>query len=50
MVETQLLRSAQIAALLQEHDRTIVRWVRQRHLRGFKLGKGGFPLRTFAHS
>ena len=38
MAETQLLRSAQIVALLQEHHRAVVRWLRQDHPRGFKLG------------
>ncbi len=39
MAEEKLLTPPQVADLLQIHERTVTRWLRDRYLRGFKLGK-----------
>ncbi len=39
MAEKKLLTPAQVAERLQNHERTVTRWLRDGYLRGFKLGK-----------
>ncbi len=39
MAEEKLLTPPQVAGLLQIHERTVTRWLRDHYLRGFKLGK-----------
>ncbi len=39
MAAKTLLTPAQIAERLQVNERTITQWLRNRHLRGFKIGK-----------
>ena len=39
MAEELLLTPPQVAGLLQIHERTVTRWLRDHYLRGFKLGK-----------
>jgi len=36
---SNILRPAQVAAVLQVEERTVTRWLRDGYLRGFKLGK-----------
>jgi excisionase family DNA binding protein len=38
-VTRNILRAAQVAAVLQVEERTVTRWLRDGYLRGFKLGK-----------
>jgi excisionase family DNA binding protein len=39
MAEEKLLTPPQVAGLLQIHERTVTRWLRNGYLRGFKIGK-----------
>ena len=38
MTQNRLLTSAQVAASLQISEQTVIRWLRQGQLRGFRLG------------
>ncbi len=39
MIEDKLLTPPQVAQRLQMNERTVTQWLRQGHLRGFKIGK-----------
>jgi excisionase family DNA binding protein len=39
MSEDRLLTQPQVAKHLQVNERTVTQWLRQGHLRGFKIGK-----------
>ncbi len=39
MIEDKLLTPLQVAQRLQMNERTVTQWLRQGHLRGFKIGK-----------
>ncbi len=39
MIEDKLLTPPQVARHLQVNERTVTQWLRQGHLRGFKIGK-----------
>ncbi len=39
MSEDRLLTPPQVAKHLQVNERTVTQWLRQGHLRGFKIGK-----------
>ncbi len=39
MIEDKLLTPPQVAQRLQMNERTVCQWLRQGHLRGFKIGK-----------
>ncbi len=39
MSEDRLLTPPQVAKHLQVNERTVTQWLRQCHLRGFKIGK-----------
>ncbi len=39
MSEDKLLTPPQVAKHLQVNERTVTQWLRQGHLRGFKIGK-----------
>ena len=39
MSEEKLLTPPQVAKHLQVNERTVTQWLRQGHLRGFKIGK-----------
>jgi len=39
MNEDKLLTPPQVAQRLQVNERTVTQWLRQGHLRGFKIGK-----------
>ncbi len=39
MNNNKLLTPADVANLMQVNERTVVRWLRKGHLRGFKIGK-----------
>ena len=39
MNEDKLLTPPQVARHLQVNERTVTQWLRQGHLRGFKIGK-----------
>ena len=39
MNDKKLLTPLDVADRLQVHERTVTRWLRNNHLRGFKIGK-----------
>jgi excisionase family DNA binding protein len=39
MTEQRLLTPSNVAKRLQMNERTVTQWLRQGHLRGFKIGK-----------
>jgi excisionase family DNA binding protein len=39
MAEIKLLTPTQVAQRLQVNERTVTQWLRNGHLRGFKIGK-----------
>ncbi len=39
MTEDKLLTPPQVAQRLQVNERTVTKWLRRGHLRGFKIGK-----------